>query len=353
MRKTTFFIVALLLCSTLKSQVTTLAEQDFDAVTTWGYSLNPASYEVGGDIWAIRSTLTNINTLSGDFWGMQDLENPNGGGNFDHNVTFNTVTIPAGYTNVEITFDYDIFEYDAGDDFFYELIYDAVTQGKVIVVDGANGGGVSGEGTITLPIPNTVTEVGIMIGAHQNGGGDYGGFDNVKIVGTAPVMPVELVDFSANSKASINTLKWETAQEINNDYFEIQYSKDGRSFQTISRVEGNGTTDESMRYEYDHKDISSGMHYYQINQVDYDGTSTIYGPVSTRTASSESRFYPTATRGIVTFDGYEDGTQYALINSSGQLVRTGPIQAQLDFTDIPTGVYYITYGETTSKLVKF
>jgi len=67
--------------------------------------------------------------------GCRDLNNPFGGGAFLHELTFNNVDISL-FTNVQILFDFEIFEYDNGDDVFYELFYDDIGQGSVQFVNG-------------------------------------------------------------------------------------------------------------------------------------------------------------------------------------------------------------------------
>jgi len=159
-----------------------IASQDFDADITWTYSVNPTFYSVGNDIWNSVNTLPNILGFSGNFLGCRDLNNSNGGGNFMHEIAFNNVTVSA-YSNVQVIFDYDVFEFDGGDDVFYELFLDDIGQGLVQLINGSNGGGITESETIVLNIPNGTTTVRLTIGIIQNGDDDMGGFDNFKIIG--------------------------------------------------------------------------------------------------------------------------------------------------------------------------
>ncbi len=158
--------------------VTVFAAQDFDSTTTWGFTLTPAAYNVPAldDLWDIVNVLDNITGFTGNFLGCQDLSNDIAIG--DHIIAFDNVDISAA-TASKLSFDYDIFEFDAGDDVDYELFYDDNSQGIFSIING--GGNLSLSGTVTLNIPNTVTNVRISVIINQNGNADTAGFDNFRV----------------------------------------------------------------------------------------------------------------------------------------------------------------------------
>lgn len=161
----------------------TIAEQGFEG-TGWSFTENPTTYSISDDIWAQEASgkegLTA--TEGSNFWFMQDLDNGNGGGNFKHELTFFSQNI-SGFSNVSISFDYEVFEWDNGDDLFYEVFEDGVSQGEVKFVDGASD--FSTSGTETINISASANSCYIILKAEQDGGGDYGFFDNVRLIGTS------------------------------------------------------------------------------------------------------------------------------------------------------------------------
>lgn len=169
---------------TLSTQAQTLAFQDFDTNLSWNYTVTPAFYNTAGDIWdtvaSLGSGTSAIDLVSGYFLGCRDLNNPNGGGNFFHEIAFVNVAV-SGVVNARIAFDYDVFEFDNGDDVRYELFYDDVGQGQVVLINGA--GDYSEEGTLILNIPGSVTNVRLTLGIIQNGDADFAGFDNFRVYG--------------------------------------------------------------------------------------------------------------------------------------------------------------------------
>ena len=85
------------------------------------------------------------------------------------------------------------------------------------------------------------------------------------------VLPVELLSFKAVAKEQTVQLVWETASEINNDYFEVLRSVDGITFKKIGEVAGAGNSNKQLRYEFTDKLPIAGVSYYQLKQVDYNG----------------------------------------------------------------------------------
>ena len=176
-----YLITIGLFLTNLSFSQTTILYQDFESAgDNWNYTLNPATYDVSGDVWAERASLSAITPSSGSvFWGMRDLNNSNGGGAFDHTITMDPVNITA-YTGVVITFDYYTIGYDATDYINYEVFEDGVGQGTVTL--NASTGAWT---TVTYNVANTVSSVYIVFSAFQNGGSDYAGIDNIDIAGTS------------------------------------------------------------------------------------------------------------------------------------------------------------------------
>lgn len=169
---------------TLTTVISTVVEQDFDANVSWGFSHNPAFYTVGLDRWNVLSDLgsgtESIDLVNGNFLGCRDLNNGNGGGAFFHELQFDNVDV-SGLTNARIAFDYDVFEFDNGDDVQYEVFFDDIGQGSVLLVDGA--ANLTVEGTEIIPVPPGVSLVRLTIGITQNGDGDFAGFDRFRVYG--------------------------------------------------------------------------------------------------------------------------------------------------------------------------
>ncbi|MFN6946036.1 MAG: glycosyl hydrolase family 8 [Cytophagaceae bacterium] len=91
-------------------------------------------------------------------------------------------------------------------------------------------------------------------------------------------LPVELIQFEAKSQGSIVLLSWITASEKNNSHFVVERSADGKEFEPLSRLTGNGTTSSLSEYNYTDNNPLGGTSYYRLVQYDYDGTES-HSPV--------------------------------------------------------------------------
>lgn len=85
-------------------------------------------------------------------------------------------------------------------------------------------------------------------------------------------MPVNLVSFQGKwVKDQGNELSWVTSWEKNNDRFEVQSSVDAKSFESVGRVAGNGSTAAQQVYSYMDAHPLADLTYYRLKQVDIDG----------------------------------------------------------------------------------
>lgn len=91
------------------------------------------------------------------------------------------------------------------------------------------------------------------------------------------ILPVEFKGFYALKSGDDAKLTWDVSSDENNKHFEVMRSIDGRNFKTIETIKAlnNGRSDNS----YETKDFSisklgSREIFYQIKQVDKDGTIT-------------------------------------------------------------------------------
>ncbi|HEX9252965.1 MAG TPA: PQQ-dependent sugar dehydrogenase [Ignavibacteriaceae bacterium] len=86
------------------------------------------------------------------------------------------------------------------------------------------------------------------------------------------IVPVELLSFNATVQDGKVFLQWYTSTETNNAGFKIERSKNGADYEEIFFVGGNGTTTNRNVYSYLDESVHSGVYYYRLKQIDYNGT---------------------------------------------------------------------------------
>lgn len=88
-------------------------------------------------------------------------------------------------------------------------------------------------------------------------------------------LPIELLMFEANSKNNKTVIcNWSTASEINNDFFTLERSSDGKSFESIAIIDGKGTTHVQQNYSFEDLNPYKGVSYYRLKQTDFNGDFT-------------------------------------------------------------------------------
>ena len=166
---------------------------------------------------------------------------------------------------------------------------------------------------------------------------------------TLPVLPVELVNFTAKCNDYENILEWTTASETNNDYFTIEKSEYGINFYELDIIEGNETKNELTTYKY--IDRVSGDYYYRLKQTDFDGTEEIHNTIYADCEQErEIILYPNPVKcnAKITILG-----EYGTISITDILGR----KININITDniiqgLPCGIYIVIIdGQYRTKLI--
>ena len=84
-------------------------------------------------------------------------------------------------------------------------------------------------------------------------------------------LPVTLLSFNASSMEDQVEVSWSTAQEINNAFFTIERSRNGREFETVGFLEGAGNSNRIRDYVYYDSSPIKGTSYYRLKQTDTNG----------------------------------------------------------------------------------
>ncbi len=176
------------------------------------------------------------------------------------------------------------------------------------------------------------------------------------------VLPVELLDFKASIIDEDVLLQWQTATEINNDYMAIERSADGRHFEEIGWLPGAGTTYEPQSYQMWDKSPLSGVNYYRLRQVDFDGTVTYHKVISVRFDGEvgDATIYPTVADQELTvvYGSPASGEgQVDVVDLNGRVVLSldvseGDISMILPIGDLHNGHYILRIEYQNESIIK-
>ncbi len=180
-------------------------------------------------------------------------------------------------------------------------------------------------------------------------------------------LPVDLVAFKSevinNEEVA---LYWETASELNNDYFIVEHSTDGKDYTPVTHIKGKGTTSERQTYSFVHDEPFFGENYYRLKQVDFDGqyeySRVIHGVI--KMEESKINVYPNpalATGGIsIRWNGDfgKEVVQLSITNSVGRQVVKQSVdiknqrEVYIDFSklNLDAGHYYLTISDKNALI---
>ncbi len=110
---------------------------------------------------------------------------------------------------------------------------------------------------------------------------NWGGNNTTAVIGCTPViLPVEMSHFSGTHLSGSNILSWSTETELNNDYFEIEWTttpSNVSSWNKLDLIDGAGESQSKTDYSMNHYTYTRNtINYYRIKQVDYNGQTRSY-----------------------------------------------------------------------------
>lgn len=169
-------------------------------------------------------------------------------------------------------------------------------------------------------------------------------------VSLANPLPVELAWLKA-SKTSSGTglIEWRTESELNNDRFEIARAENGTEFTTIGTINGAGTSSRPREYQFEDSDPISGIVYYRLKQVDFNGDFK-YSKIVSIDFGQEApdgplRLAPNpVTRGewVRLFSGSSPDLQsITIFNALNQAVQTHTNVDSFNTEDLQPGIYIV------------
>ncbi len=164
-------------------------------------------------------------------------------------------------------------------------------------------------------------------------------------------LPITLVSFIAEEKHSGVMCSWITSSEINNDHFQIGRSRNGFSFETIGKVRGAGNSNITLNYEYFDPNPLTGINYYRLTQVDYNGQFTHSDVVAVKIDKGDNDIYvfpnPADEQLHVEFNSHVEGIfDITIEDGLGQTamllkqnVSSGLNQILINIHSLESGVY--------------
>ena len=176
--------------------------------------------------------------------------------------------------------------------------------------------------------------------------------DDISIIPVIP-LPIELIYFNAITEDNRTVkLVWETASEINNDFFTIERSINAMDWEIVTTIDGAGNSNIFKNYVAKDNNPYSGVSYYRLKQTDFNGQFeyTSIKNVNLKELFAESvEIYPNPTDNHITIVGSANElSEVRIFNVVGQdvtnLTRINSLNSStlsIDLSQLAGGVYYV------------
>ncbi len=160
-------------------------------------------------------------------------------------------------------------------------------------------------------------------------------------------------DAKLNSKKTVD-LTWQTLSERDNDYFTVDKSVDGITWNYLGTVDGSGTTVIPQAYYLEDLNPFYGVNYYRLKQTDFNGQYN-FADIKTVELKQDNLYfsYPNPANNSVNIYGENiSNLNIEIYDNLGKLVQlnkktiaNNQIEVQTD--QLANGMYYLKISDAT------
>lgn len=179
--------------------------------------------------------------------------------------------------------------------------------------------------------------------------------DNIQIT-LVSGLPVELSFFGKTCLDNQVLVNWTTESEARTDYFTLESSADGSSWEKVAQVDAQFNSQSKTNYFYSIEHPAAGTNYYRLRLTDMDGTDEILSLISSNCENEQVFISPNPTNGICRVNA-SAGKFAGVFDSSGrkvsEMVTTfNKNSFEVDLSSFVAGIYFLQVGDTRYKIIK-
>ena len=167
-------------------------------------------------------------------------------------------------------------------------------------------------------------------------------------------VPVELLSFSGEIDYEMAHLKWETTNEINNDFFEIEKLTTENLFEVIGKVSSKNEHANVNKYDFiDRKHESIGV--YRLAQMDLDGTRTLSKMITVLNRDNQTPAKLQFTSHTSAIINVGEESVLNIYNSVGQLLYSKSLKEGVNEVELErlysTGIHFLIVSSKKGELL--
>lgn len=183
--------------------------------------------------------------------------------------------------------------------------------------------------------------------------------------GTGGPLPVTFLSFDVQPQGSNALLNWSTANELNNDQFEVYRKLDHTTWELVGSVKGNGTTNGINEYEFLDVSLSYERYTnacYRLKQVDYDGVYEFTKTICLEQSDQQKLDFfispnPVSDQLSVTINPWLDKTySVEIYSSTGKLIYSGKLEQNtnnISLSGMKQGSYFAVLQKGGEQMKTF
>lgn len=185
--------------------------------------------------------------------------------------------------------------------------------------------------------------------------------------GSSP-LPVELLAFNGECNNKTINIKWSTASQLNNDFFILEKSKNGKNWEILTHIKGEGTTNNLSNYEVSDDEPFEEVNYYRLTQVDYDGKRVELKTIAVKNCNNAPlslmhHTFKGSEIDLKIYSGYTDILEINIFDDNGKLLARKMQNAIVGINSITikaitntTAIYIVqlrnSFTTTTKKIIR-
>lgn len=166
-------------------------------------------------------------------------------------------------------------------------------------------------------------------------------------------LPIELIQFQAILMGDQVDLTWQTASELNNDFFSLEKSVNSHEWEVFETISGAGNSNTMLSYYSNDPSPFDGVSYYRLKQTDYNGEYQYSNIVSIDIVRPGGSFtvYPNPVGDVMTLKYDQcDKCTVEVFSTMGQLVYRG-MEFSIDTRSWGHGVYEVHVISANGEII--
>lgn len=225
---------------------------------------------------------------------------------------------------------------------------------------------ISNSNTLSYTHPTVATNTYYYYAKITQQDGDIMWTAPVWVYRSAIALPLDITRFEGQAIHKQVQLSWTTAQEFNNDYFEIERSADGMNYTPIGRVASLfHTSSTPTGYQFTDSLPFNGINFYRLKEVNISGSFAYSDVVPVKVNKPLLDFVninPNPVSNTLTISCFANAAtqaSWSFYNSDGRLVMSGAAQLTAGYNSIsanvsnlPAGLYFMVISRPNERLAE-